>query len=58
MKINENYFRVWLERDVPTSVLLEKARILRGKTEKEQDELREMWAKEFEAKYPLTKRDR
>ena len=52
MKCNSAYLKVCLERRVPVSVLVENALALEGKSEQEQDEMRETWAKEIEAKYP------
>lgn len=52
MKCNDAYLKAYLERKVPVSVLEENALALEGKTEQEQDEMRERWAKEIVLKYP------
>ena len=53
MKRNEAYFTACMERKVPISVKAENAMKLQGKTEQEQDEMREAFAREIVAKYPL-----
>jgi len=53
MKCNKSYMIACMEREVPISVLKSKALALQGKTEAEQDEMREEWAKEIMEKYPL-----
>ena len=55
MKCNKSYLRACTEREVPLSVLKKNALKLLGKTEAEQDEMREIFAKEIEATYPLKK---
>lgn len=55
MKCNRSYLQACTEREVPLSVLKENALKLPGKTEAEQDEMREMFTKEIEATYPLKK---
>lgn len=57
MKCNEAYCKACMERNVPISVLKENALKLQGKTEKEQDEMREAWAKEILEKYPPKKKE-
>lgn len=52
MKCNDAYLKACLERKVPISVLEENANALEGKTEREQDEMRERWALEILRKYP------
>ena len=53
MKRNESYLKAFLERDVPISVIVEQCLSLQGKTEEEQNALREQYASEIESKYPL-----
>ena len=53
MKRNEHYMKAVLERKVPTSVLIEQAQLLKGKSEQEQNDLREKWAEEILEKYPM-----
>ena len=53
MKRNERYMKAVLERKVPTSVLIEQAQLLKGKSEQEQNDLREKWAEEILEKYPM-----
>ncbi len=55
MKCNESYMKACMERNVPISVLKENALKLQGKTEQEQDEMREVWAKEIQEKYSRRK---
>ena len=55
MKRNESYLRACMAKEVPVSVLVANAKALQGKTEQEQDEMREAWAKEIMAKYPNKK---
>ena len=55
MKCNTAYLKAVLGHQVPISVLAENALALEGKTEQEQDEMREQWAKEIAAKYPEKK---
>lgn len=52
MKCNNAYLKACLERKVPISVLEENANALEGKTEQEQDEMREKWALDIQKKYP------
>ena len=52
MECNTAYLKACLERKVPISVLVENALALQGKSEKEQDEMREKWAMEIIEKYP------
>lgn len=52
MKRNESYLKARMEREVPISVIVEQCLSLQGKTEQEQDELREQYAKEILSKYP------
>ena len=52
MKCNTAYLKAVLAKQVPVSVLAKNALALEGKTEQEQDEMREAWAKEIMAKYP------
>ena len=56
MKFNKAYFEACTRRQVPTSVLVANALALEGKTEQEQDEMREVMAKEIVEKYPLKER--
>ena len=56
MKCNTAYLKAVLAKQVPVSVLAENALALEGKTEQEQDEMREAWAKEIMAKYPDRKK--
>lgn len=53
MKRNEHYWRACTERAVPISVKVEQCLSLQGKTEEEQNALREQYASEIESKYPL-----
>ena len=53
MKCNESYLKAVLARKVPISVLERNALALQGKTEEEQDAMREVWAKEILEKYPV-----
>lgn len=53
MKRNEAYFTACMERKVPISVKVENAMKLQGKTEQEQDDKREVFAREIVEKYPL-----
>lgn len=57
MKFNKSYYTACMTRKVPISVLAENGRALEGKTEKEQDEMREAWAKEILEKYPPKKKE-
>ena len=56
MKCNESYLKAVLERKVPVSVLERNAIALQGKKETEQDEMREVWAKEIMEMYPARKK--
>ena len=53
MKRNEAYLKACLERDVPISVIVEQCLSLQGKSEEEQDALREQYAKDVESSYPI-----
>lgn len=53
MKVCEAYLQAVLEHDVPVSVLAENAKMLIGKSEQEQNRLREAWAMEIKEKYPI-----
>ena len=58
MNFVKSYCKVHMEREVPTSVWVEQAKQLIGKTPEEQDAMREQWAKEIEAMYPLKEKYR
>ena len=53
MKVCEAYLQAVLEHDVPVPVLAENAKMLIGKSEQEQNRLREAWAMEIKEKYPI-----
>ena len=53
MKRNESYLKACMEREVPISVIVEQCLSLQGKTEQEQDEMREQYAKEIVSKFPM-----
>lgn len=55
MKFSESYCKACITRKVPLSVLVANGRALEGKSEEEQYEMREAWAKEILEKYPPKK---
>lgn len=54
--ISKAYLKAWMERKVPASVLVEQYLQYKDKPAEEQIRMKEEFAKEIEATYPLEKK--